>query len=398
MHRGARAIVSIAALAALGAAALTVASADPPRPISAETLPHLAGPCHTENPQDVAILDTLAVRGDTVSLIVRDTSALQWRETAHPYYLERHYADRAPACLGKTLETGFAPGQWMPAVALPYGNLEEPATLQVTYLTLGDSTGHLLRPSYRAALLFVDSLFTGTVPPPVVIDPTDTVLTVRIQMAGGGCLATYDSWADGDAWVGVRTCDDSPAQKWTLHADTLKLVATGKCLDVAYARGLEGDSLMAYTCHGELNQRWRVAEGNLVGMNGFCVGGAVGERARLTACPGDSTPPPPVIRPPANAAPFACPTVTAKELPPYVGQPPNITIAAEKANTLTYLTLHHTDGKPYCVGVVARQSAKAWLGSAYDASGGLTTVPRNTKFTPFTERADALRRLWAPFQ
>lgn len=97
----------------------------------------------------------------------------------------------------------------------------------------------------------------------------DSRRTFSIRTGGGRCLDISRQVVDG-APLQVWDCNDRVNQRFAWRGDELRI--DGKCLDIAELDSRDGARVIAYRCHGGINQRWTMVDGQIRSrMNGKCL-------------------------------------------------------------------------------------------------------------------------------
>ncbi|MFF8448390.1 ThuA domain-containing protein [Streptomyces leeuwenhoekii] len=79
--------------------------------------------------------------------------------------------------------------------------------------------------------------------------------TGAVRGVGGKCLDVDGAHTADGTKVQIWTCNDTPAQHWTVAPDNT-LRALGKCLDVSAAGTTDGTRVQLWTCNGTGAQQW----------------------------------------------------------------------------------------------------------------------------------------------
>jgi hypothetical protein len=79
--------------------------------------------------------------------------------------------------------------------------------------------------------------------------------TGAVRGVGGKCLDVDGAHTADGTKVQIWTCNDTPAQHWTVTPDNT-LTALGKCLDVSAAGTTDGTRVQLWTCNGTGAQQW----------------------------------------------------------------------------------------------------------------------------------------------
>ncbi|MEV4636598.1 family 16 glycosylhydrolase [Actinoplanes sp. NPDC049548] len=104
---------------------------------------------------------------------------------------------------------------------------------------------------------------------PPTVSPTGP--TGPIVGLGGKCVDVADANPANGTVVQLYTCNNSPAQQWTVGKDgTLR--ALGKCMDVAGVGTANGTRVQLWDCTGGSNQKWTATGATLRAVNsGRCL-------------------------------------------------------------------------------------------------------------------------------
>ncbi|WP_029386652.1 PQQ-dependent sugar dehydrogenase [Streptomyces leeuwenhoekii] len=76
-----------------------------------------------------------------------------------------------------------------------------------------------------------------------------------VRGVGGKCLDVDGAHTADGTKVQIWTCNDTPAQHWTVTPDNT-LTALGKCLDISAAGTADGTRVQLWTCNGTGAQQW----------------------------------------------------------------------------------------------------------------------------------------------
>jgi hypothetical protein len=113
-------------------------------------------------------------------------------------------------------------------------------------------------------------------PPPPPLPPPLPRGRVTIHSTNGKCLdvlgADFDSRRNG-ARVIAWDCHGQPNQQWRLEGNAL-VSSNGKCLDLHgghYNERRRGGHVQLWDCHGGANQQWTVQGSSVVSSNGLCL-------------------------------------------------------------------------------------------------------------------------------
>jgi hypothetical protein len=101
--------------------------------------------------------------------------------------------------------------------------------------------------------------------PPPPAPPLAGGLYTLTAHHSGKCLDVADARGDNGADVQQWDCTNGNNQKWNLVSKggdvyTLAALHSGRCLDVAGARNDNGADVLQWDCHGKDNQAWRITK------------------------------------------------------------------------------------------------------------------------------------------
>ena len=72
-------------------------------------------------------------------------------------------------------------------------------------------------------------------------------------------------------WLRTQFCNGSDNQKFSLNTRSGEMRTQGnRCVGVGDSHGQNNDRLIAWTCDGSANQKWRVDGNQIKGINGRC--------------------------------------------------------------------------------------------------------------------------------